>query len=395
MDYNKKYLKYKNKYLALQGGQAEWSKTCQPEEISKIKNEIQNNKTQNSNQLNLENCEITKETRTLGMRTGILAQQYNRRQLRRISKIFTDRCAQQRDKKNKNPNDMLTFAKEFKIDLSKAEKCQDIFSNKNMTQEQKDKSCIDKFESQDDFFVRKLYPAPTLHDKIAKEKDKYIVSPAECYTLLFNSENESRELWIKEKKYTVQNVLGNPQNNPMNMSNGVSILIFRLAPGQYHRYHSPLDGEIIAIGLFGSDYWSVQPAIVHKRDVFTENKRVVLFIRTKYFGIVSLVIVGASCIGSIEFNDQYSKLNNVLKQIPENNYAPVDNIKMNIGDDLGSFHYGGSTILLFIPNQPNIEYHPTLLQASQNYSIETEIKVLQPLAYYNDSNYQNETVKYY
>ena len=63
----------------------------------------------------------------------------------------------------------------------------------------------------------------------------------------------------------------------------------RLAPQDYHRFHSPVDGVVGRVHDVPGTYYTVNPMAVRDRDVnvFTENKRVVTSIRSPQFHRVS------------------------------------------------------------------------------------------------------------
>lgn len=55
---------------------------------------------------------------------------------------------------------------------------------------------------------------------------------------------------------------------------GASIAIFRLAPADYHRSHSPLDAKVGATKKIPGTLFTVNPCAINENlDVFTRNKR--------------------------------------------------------------------------------------------------------------------------
>lgn len=111
------------------------------------------------------------------------------------------------------------------------------------------------------------------------------------------------------------------------MFDGGSIVIARLAPQDYHRYHSPVTGTLQDFKSIDGGYYTVNPIAVNKPfDVFCENKRVVTTIETEHFGQVCFVAIGATMVGSI----------NMTKK-------PYD--ALHKGEELGYFAFGGSTCI--------------------------------------------------
>jgi hypothetical protein len=77
---------------------------------------------------------------------------------------------------------------------------------------------------------------------------------------------------------------------------------FRLAPADYHRFHSPIDGTVGEVVDIPGQYYTVNPQAVNEPgfDVFTANKRAVLYMTHKQSGKeIAFVAIGAMLVGSI------------------------------------------------------------------------------------------------
>jgi len=181
-----------------------------------------------------------------------------------------------------------------------------------------------------DFFIRKYNKTSDIHPKkFFKKGSKYTLhSPAESKIIAFNSINESKQFWIKNNKFTLKKTgLPNYQdylNHP--------IIIFRLEMYDYHRYHAPVSGKIIFFERIGANSsHSVQPAALHNKwfNVFNTNKRVIMILETRK-GLIALMFVGAVQVDSITFNKNIRVGHRLTK-----------------GKDMGTFQFGGSTVVLF------------------------------------------------
>ena len=131
---------------------------------------------------------------------------------------------------------------------------------------------------------------------------------------------------VKGKKFSIAKLL---QNNLLAASyEGGSMMIARLCPTDYHRYHFPCDGVPGEPKLINGPLWSVNPIALHKNiEIFTENKRVITEIETEKFDKILYIEVGATCVGSIH-----------------NTFKPHRPVKK--GDEKGYFSFGGSAIIL-------------------------------------------------
>jgi phosphatidylserine decarboxylase len=106
-----------------------------------------------------------------------------------------------------------------------------------------------------------------------------------------------------------------------------------LRPADYHRFHSPVRGVVAFINEIDGGYLSVDPEIVRKRNVFTENNRVVVGIVSPIYGLCYFVAVGAAGVGRVR----------ITKNV---------NDTLEMGDELGVFEFGGSTVVVLIPSKP-------------------------------------------
>lgn len=84
------------------------------------------------------------------------------------------------------------------------------------------------------------------------------------------------------------------------------MIIARLAPQDYHRWHSPINGTMVAINEIPGAYYTVNPQAINEAttlDVFCENRRSVMILRREETGSpIAMVVVGAMVVGSIKYN---------------------------------------------------------------------------------------------
>ncbi|KAH8926785.1 phosphatidylserine decarboxylase [Atractiella rhizophila] len=130
-----------------------------------------------------------------------------------------------------------------------------------------------------------------------------------------------------------------------------------LAPGDYHRFHSPTNWVCERRRHFGGELFSVSPWMVGKlADLFVLNERVALLGRWRH-GFFSMVPVGATNVGSIRINfDKSLRTNSPLRPtIPgtftEANYKSasltLNGQPIRIGEEMGGFWLGSTIVLVF------------------------------------------------
>jgi phosphatidylserine decarboxylase len=146
-----------------------------------------------------------------------------------------------------------------------------------------------------------------------------------------------QEITIKNNKITLLHLLGG-DNKLAAKYDGGSLIIFRLAPVDYHRFHSPSSGKFTVVKKISARLHSVNPAST-KRNPYTlvKNSRLICEIlsenkpqaHSKKETDFCLIAVGAFCVGSIHT----LKSSSVIEKY----------------DDLGFFEFGGSTVVLLAP----------------------------------------------
>ena len=269
-------------------------------------------------------------------------------------------------------NRINKFAQDYDIKPSTIEQCKlSNIPDTNLLE------CWAKFKTPNDFFIRKRINLPQI-----KSDDTLIVSPCDSYCIYLHQTNTN--VWIKGQNFSLDKLLFDKQLPDFIKTTDYELLIFRLAPQHYHRFHSPVSGKILKISKYGTKYFSVNPIIVNSSiDVYTENVRIIIEIKMTNNKIVWLAIIGATCIGSIElthektvqaFNKNYHlKLETISdKLINQTIDLSNDNILIQINQELGYFQYGGSTVvLIFTKNDLKLTKLGLRLQSNQ----EIELKV--------------------
>lgn len=212
---------------------------------------------------------------------------------------------------------------------------------------------VQNFKTFNEFFYRKLKPDARPCENSAEPRT--VVSMADCRLTTFETVKNATELWIKGKNFTIEQLIGSTYPSlAKNYING-SIVIFRLAPQDYHRVHSPVNGIMGQPKHIPGEYFSVNPMAVRSHlDVFGENARTVFPIESKEFGTVLVVMVGAMMVGSCVVEAEEGQ-------------------ELHRADDIGYFKFGGSTVVLLF--EPGKFVADSDLQANSNSRIETCVKV--------------------
>ncbi|KAK4837897.1 hypothetical protein QYF36_009347 [Acer negundo] len=211
---------------------------------------------------------------------------------------------------------------------------------------------LEHFKTFNEFFIRELKPGA--RPIASPEHDDIAVCAADSRLMAFNSAEDSLRFWIKGRKFSIQGLLGRDICSEA-FVNG-TLVIFRLAPQDYHRFHLPVSGTIENFVYIPGSLYTVNPIAVNSKycNVFTENKRVISIISTAHFGKVAFVAIGATMVGSITFS---KKEGDVVKK----------------GDEFGYFSFGGSTVICVFEKDA-IQIDEDLLANSAR-SLETLVSV--------------------
>jgi len=215
-------------------------------------------------------------------------------------------------------------------------------------------SPLESFQSFNDFFIRKLKPEAR---SIAKG-DHVAILPADGRYLVFPDVSAIEGFYVKDKKFDLHRLL--QDETLSNRYKHGSMVIARLCPTDYHRFHFPCDCTPSKAKLINGPLYSVNPiALKQHINILSENKRMLTHLQTKHFGEILYIEVGATFVGAIK-----------------QTYLPQTSC--NKGAEKGYFEFGGSClILLFEPN--SITFDQDLLDASLEY-IETKGKFGMSLA---------------
>lgn len=178
------------------------------------------------------------------------------------------------------------------------------------------------YKTFNEFFIRKLKPDTRPFDK----NPDAVISPADGTIIVFENISQTMCFPVKECNFNLATFLANARL--AHDYEGGTLVLLRLAPWDYHRFHFPVACIPSRAQHIKGLYESVNPiAYMCGVQPLTQNERHLMILNTDHFGTVCMVSVGALFVGAIK--ETY---------IPENNY--------NKGDEAGYFCFGGSTIVL-------------------------------------------------
>lgn len=175
------------------------------------------------------------------------------------------------------------------------------------------------------FFYRELKPECRPVDS----HDFSVVFPADGRHLAIENIQKADTIYAKGQRLDVEQLMG---DMPFVQSvEGGSVLISRLCPVDYHRFHAPFSGIAMAPLMVGNSLYSVNPlALSQKLDYLVNNRRWIIPFKLKAGKLAVVVVIGATFVGSAEFT-----------------YNPGFVTK---GQELGYFRFGGSCVVTVLPH---------------------------------------------
>ena len=212
-----------------------------------------------------------------------------------------------------------TFVKIYKIDMSE-------FIPENPCE----------YETIKDLFIRQKK-----YIEFYEEED-ILVSPSDSEVIMDGEIIKNEVYQIKGKEYSLNELI--PYETKL--EGGYYVNLY-LSPGDYHRFHVPIDMEIIKATYIPGTLKPVKPSVLKKELVFPKNKRIVLKCKDSKNRYFYFVAIGAMCVGKIIINFD-ERLQKKYDNITTFEYKNPINLKK--GDELGRFEFGSSILLFFGEN---------------------------------------------
>jgi phosphatidylserine decarboxylase len=166
--------------------------------------------------------------------------------------------------------------------------------------------------------------------------ERVAVLPADGRHLAFPNLDAAAGFYAKGQKFSLAAFLG--RADLAAEFAGGSMLISRLCPVDYHRFHFPVGGVPGEARLINGWLYSVSPLALRRHLAYLwENKRMVTLLESPEFGRVALCEVGATMVGSIF-----------------QTFAPGHSVAK--GAEKGLFKFGGSCVVtIFKPGRIRLD----------------------------------------
>ena len=175
-----------------------------------------------------------------------------------------------------------SFVEEFHIDMAPFRDATDTL--------------FKEYKSFNDWFIRQ-FKNPSVSRPIAAQTD-IMPAFADARYYAYNNIQRDHRMPIKGKRLGVTQFLRDADAAAPFI--GGPMVIARLAPVDYHRFHFPDSGVVIEHYKIDGKLHSVSAiAIGEDPDILIENERQVTIMATENFGMIAYIEIGATTVGTI------------------------------------------------------------------------------------------------
>jgi phosphatidylserine decarboxylase len=192
-----------------------------------------------------------------------------------------------------------------------------------------------------DFFTRRLKPGLRPQDELLPGA---LNSPVDARIIAYGTITAGLAIQAKGLPYRIAELL---KHDPEAARfEGGHFMTLYLAPKDYHRIHVPLEGRVHAVGRVEGELWPVNDASTNHVPRLYERNRRATWVATGTGpdeGLeVAAVLVGATHVGGVVIADRWLD----GKRLPKDGAFAVNSLPCEPGDDLGTFEFGSTVVLL-------------------------------------------------
>jgi phosphatidylserine decarboxylase len=223
------------------------------------------------------------------------------------------------------------FARIYGIDPSEAEKP------------------IAEYSGFDEFFTRRLRPGARPVDMTAGR----IVSTSDGTVVESGRAEAGKLIQAKGVLFSLEELVGDA--DAAKRLEGGAFFITYLSPKDYHRVHSPVAGRVVGWRHIPGVLFPVNARSVNREPrLFVGNERFVTFIEGEA-GFTVVVMVAAVGVGHVTaaYDDEVATHRSGFERASQRRYD--DPRPIGRGDELGIFHLGSTTIVVFEPGRVTLD----------------------------------------
>jgi phosphatidylserine decarboxylase len=207
----------------------------------------------------------------------------------------------------------------------------------------------------DEFFTRKLRAGARPIDETAGR----VISPADGVIVESGLATAGKLIQAKGSEFDLVTLLDDA-DAAARLEGGAYVITY-LSPKDYHRVHSPVAGKVVGWRHVPGTLFSVGAASIRREPgLFVRNERFITLIEMDGGGLVAVVMVAAVGVGHVTVSYDPE----VATHRPEffrsaQRHRQYDQPKpIARGDELGIFHLGSTTIVVFERDRVDLDALP-------------------------------------
>jgi phosphatidylserine decarboxylase len=216
------------------------------------------------------------------------------------------------------------------------------------------KEPLSSFKSVQSFFVRELKEGSRPVDAA----NDAFVSPCDGRWGAAGTINDDTAMQLKGRRYSVRMLLHD--DDKARLFDGGTYATLYLSPRDYHRFHSPIDGDVTGLRYVPGALWPVNGAgLAHVDGLFTKNERIIAWLRPKHdpSALIAMIAVGATMVGKIRVAFDDAVTTNVSQpDVTVKSYDPA--IPLRKGQEWGRFEFGSTIVLLGTKGAFDLDIQP-------------------------------------
>jgi phosphatidylserine decarboxylase len=200
------------------------------------------------------------------------------------------------------------------------------------------------FKSWDDFFIREFKDG--IRPVASPNDDSIIVNACESAPFKVARNVKKRDtFWIKSQPYSLEHMLANDKFTDKFV--GGTIYQAFLSALSYHRWHSPINGTVVKAYIKEGSYYAqalsegFDPASPNNSQAYITEvaTRAIMFIEADNpkIGLICIMQVGMAEVSTCEITVKEGQ-------------------KVKKGEQLGMFHFGGSTYCLMLRPEVKVNF---------------------------------------
>ncbi len=228
---------------------------------------------------------------------------------------------------------LARFARAYGIDVDEAEKP------------------LSDYAGFDEFFTRRLRPGA----RPVAEEPGSIVSPADGIVVECGHATAGKLIQAKGVLFDLSELLGEAEIAAR--LEGGAYLITYLSPKDYHRVHSPVGGRVIGWRHIPGTLFSVgAKSVATEPGLFVRNERFVTLIEMDGGGVCAVVMVAAVGVGhvTVSYDAEVATHRPRFLRAAIRHRRYDDPKPIRRGEELGIFHLGSTTIVVFEPQRAEL-----------------------------------------